>query len=959
MPRPFCRTAAILFFILLRSFGAHALEQPSYFRLGEEQFAGVQIYDVIQDKEFNYWFATDKGIFRYDYYTFTKTECFGMKGLSVFGFVLSPDGIIYCHNLNNQVFKIENNQCSIFYELKPGEHSPDISLSITPDSSLLILGKAALLFDKKGKRSLFTTMNRDYFGPPFLTGTGTTISHASGKDSVLLIKNGRFSMVHFRNSSGKILDVLNFFRIGNSCYAINSKNKDLYLFDEQNYVLEPLPAKSFFDPEQYLRFYNTSNRLWMASPISGIQVMEEPTVQTEAAVLYPQFLISNVYEDAEGNILLCTFNHGVLVIPNMKIPDVRIIPDGQSVVSIRYDAELGELMGTSSGRLLSFKNNSYSVLCDQGRRPLETIFNREGHPLVLFDDGFIKAYNKETGAINIVFDGSLKGAVMYDYNTFFMALNSGVMKISWDGRDGFSVRKVESMKLRCYGIEKEPDGKLLYVSTAEGLKILNENGEVQPLLFNGKEIFTNYMTTDENAVFASAKNDGILVLKNGKISGQIKPSVNGQPVEIYKLIVSKGKIYASTSTGFAVFEMDGTVHKQLNESFGFSASRVNDFCLDNNLLWVTHSNGVQVMNTSLLENRISIPAIRFAEITAENEPVSDLSVVRAFGSDYRKFLFKVASPTLKNRRNIRFHYKLNGYDKNWLTGNYNENEIVYNGLAAGDYTFMVKAENMGAFSKTITYSFSVSAPFYSRWYFSAGILLLLLAIVTLIYRQRLAIQQKKAKMENELNASRLTAIQSQMNPHFIFNSLNSIQDLVLKGDIDNSYTFITRFSNLIRRTLNYSDKDFIEFEQEIKLIELYLSLEKLRFKDELSYEIDTAGIEDIMIPPMLIQPFIENSLVHGLLHKEGNRQIRIRFEYGDLLTCVIEDNGIGREKAKEIKKRQRSDHESFSGQAIKKRFAILSRHFQGELGFRYEDLVQEGKASGTRVTLFIPVKHKY
>ena len=89
-------------------------------------------------------------------------------------------------------------------------------------------------------------------------------------------------------------------------------------------------------------------------------------------------------------------------------------------------------------------------------------------------------------------------------------------------------------------------------------------------------------------------------------------------------------------------------------------------------------------------------------------------------------------------------------------------------------------------------------------------------------RYRLRSQERKAKLTNELLASRLTAIQSQMNPHFIFNSLNSIQDLVLKGDVDNSYTFITKFSNLVRRTLNYSDKDFVEFSQEIMLLELYL-----------------------------------------------------------------------------------------------------------------------------------------
>jgi sensor histidine kinase YesM len=121
----------------------------------------------------------------------------------------------------------------------------------------------------------------------------------------------------------------------------------------------------------------------------------------------------------------------------------------------------------------------------------------------------------------------------------------------------------------------------------------------------------------------------------------------------------------------------------------------------------------------------------------------------------------------------------------------------------------------------------------------------------------------------------------------------------------------------------------------------------------------TAGVEDILIPPMLIQPFIENALLHGLLHREGEKRLSIRFKLEETLMCIIEDNGVGRARAKEIKTRQRSEHESFSGQAIKKRFSILSSRFKEALGFNYEDLEENGLPSGTRVTLSIPVKHKY
>lgn len=251
------------------------------------------------------------------------------------------------------------------------------------------------------------------------------------------------------------------------------------------------------------------------------------------------------------------------------------------------------------------------------------------------------------------------------------------------------------------------------------------------------------------------------------------------------------------------------------------------------------------------------------------------------------------------------------------------------------------------------------------------IALFTVAGVFILYRQRQLKQaqaitkmeleetRKRLEIEKQYRASELKAIRSQMNPHFIFNALNSIQDLVLKGNIENSYSYITMFSNLVRQTLTYSENEFIEFEQEIKLLELYLSLEKLRFKKDFHFEIVTNDIDDIMLPPFLIQPFLENSLVHGLLHKEGEKKLKITFELHEDLICTIEDNGVGRERAKAIQERQRKTHDSFSTKAIQKRFEILSNVFNGNFGYTYQDVYENEQAAGTRIVLVIPVKHQF
>ncbi len=219
--------------------------------------------------------------------------------------------------------------------------------------------------------------------------------------------------------------------------------------------------------------------------------------------------------------------------------------------------------------------------------------------------------------------------------------------------------------------------------------------------------------------------------------------------------------------------------------------------------------------------------------------------------------------------------------------------------------------------------------------------------------------RKRLVVEKQYRASELKAIRSQMNPHFIFNSLNSIQDLVLKGNIENSYSYITMFSNLVRQTLTYSENEFIEFEQEVKLLELYLSLEKLRFKKDFTYEIIVNNAEGIMIPPFLVQPFIENSLVHGLLHKEGEKKLTVVFDLEEELICTIEDNGVGRDRSKAIKQRQRASYDSFSGKAIQRRFEILGTVLNGKFGYTYHDLYDHTEPIGTKIVLIIPVKRQF
>ncbi len=234
---------------------------------------------------------------------------------------------------------------------------------------------------------------------------------------------------------------------------------------------------------------------------------------------------------------------------------------------------------------------------------------------------------------------------------------------------------------------------------------------------------------------------------------------------------------------------------------------------------------------------------------------------------------------------------------------------------------------------------------------------------SIIETQKLLLEKAYSELEvskkNELAFLQLKSLKSQMNPHFIFNSLNSIQDLILQQNTDSSYDYVVLFSRLVRNTLNYSNKNFIAIDKELEFLEIYLRLEKLRFEDDFTYQIQHTDTEGLSVPSLIVQPFIENALIHGLLHKAGKKKLTIDFTFTDHLLCTIVDNGIGRKEAKKIQERQGNYHESFALEAIQQRLEILKEQYDTEVGYEVFDLYDDQNPAGTKVIIRMPFQKMY
>ena len=287
-------------------------------------------------------------------------------------------------------------------------------------------------------------------------------------------------------------------------------------------------------------------------------------------------------------------------------------------------------------------------------------------------------------------------------------------------------------------------------------------------------------------------------------------------------------------------------------------------------------------------------------------------------------------------------------------------EVTYNALAPGSYKFTVKAENQGIYSKETTYAFTIASPIYTRWWFIVSGATLLLGAVALVYRRQIAAQQKKARVQNELNALKLTAIQSQMNPHFIFNCMNSIKSLIQEDEKSKAVVYLTTFSKLIRTVFHNSDKREITLFDEIETCRLYTQLESMRFENKFNYEYnidETVDLRSIQVPALIIQPFIENAIWHGLMHKEekGHLQVQI-FREDEMLCCKITDDGIGRKKAEVLNHHSTSIHKSMGLRITEERIAMLQQQKQIKSSVQITDLVlPDGTAGGTEVLLKMPL----
>jgi len=328
-----------------------------------------------------------------------------------------------------------------------------------------------------------------------------------------------------------------------------------------------------------------------------------------------------------------------------------------------------------------------------------------------------------------------------------------------------------------------------------------------------------------------------------------------------------------------------------------------------------------------------------------------------------------------NKEANQFAYQLVGFNKDWVNVG-NLPLATFTNVPPGEYQLKIKGANQNEiWSDERILKIVVLPAYWQTWWFKVFCLLLLAGAIYSIYQYQLREKllksklkaeealrkQREAELQQRISQTEISALRAQMNPHFIFNCLNSIQYFAARNDADSASEYLSKFSRLIRLVLENSRSEKVTLHNELETLRLYIEMEAMRFRDKFSYAINMnqeIDSEQIQIPPLLLQPFVENSIWHGLMHKEEGGSVRIDVTQPteQLLRVEITDDGIGRAQAAEYKSKSATSNKSFGMKVTAERIELINQLYNTTAKVQIVDLKNQiGEAIGTKVVVEIPI----
>jgi len=778
-------------------------------------------------------------------------------------------------------------------------------------------------------------------------------------------------------------------------YWISVYDEGLYMWNNklvQQYTIEEglnsnLIRSIYIDKE---------DRVWTASK-NGVSLIDGERIASFTSKNgLPNNSVEKIFEDNEGNIWLASDGSGVF----RYTSDEFVVFDKSNglgsdyVMTITEDQEGKKWFGTYGNGVSSWNGKSFEYYNVENQKLCNNVVwssltDRENNlwfgtsnGLMFFSENEITTFKDEewmpSNKITSLYDNSS------DSLELWVGSSKGLSILK--SREGKIVGVDKEMPLRNIRAIEKGINSQVWLGTSKGVYVTDGNF-LEPWIYNDKlddkvvYAIENYKDSlwfigTSNGLYAT---DGIHV---DRIS--LSDAYSSNYINFIKIENDK---YAWIGTNFGIFEIDLSLFfkdikngiKQHTENSGIASVETNlnaVFEDKQGQLWMGTGEGLIRFDRSkrIESKRVVVPNVYLKEVQLflkKTDWKKYAESVNAFNNipvspslshkkNYLTFYFDAVA--LSNFDQLRYRIKLDGLDEDWSPLIW-QNSFTYTNLSYGDYTFNVKASTDGKnWSETLTFDFTIRKPYYLKWWFFLLVFLALLGLVLLVVNWQIKINKRKRLTEKLLYKSKLLALEQQtlnasMNRHFIFNALNSIQYYINSQDRLSANRYLTSFAKLIRKNLDssVSGSGLVTVADEIERLELYITLEHMRFKEKFEYIIDVkkdVDVEHIKIPAMILQPFVENSIWHGILPQSEGGKISIRiFNIPTGIQFEIEDNGIGYDVSKA--KKTSNTHHSRGMLITAGRIEIMKKVNEKKMTINgpYQMNNEAGESIGTKVEI--------
>lgn len=898
------------------------------------------IYDIYKDAKGYVWCTSEIGLLRFNGKSFKlfDNDC----SLSKSGSYIKEDsfGRIWYQTFDGYFFYTENNSLK---QLASTESSGFKSYAMNNDFIFRVVDQGIEQIDLKTlKQSILLKGNSFVFcqilDDLLYYGDKTIYRyHLKNKttEKIITLKDDFKSLVTFSNNK-------------NIAIADRSQPKTPFiLINSSGIVIQ----KTLALPETLQNVYLLNDEIWCLTK-NGIYRFDYQ--------LKPKndfhFLIgknaSSFTKDFNNFIWIGSPTSGVYVIKDLLSKEFSLPSDDFSSISQKNGIIY---TGTNSGKIYQHttnlssqlyfdtKENNHILFLDFNSFPNWNFFT--GNGFYAQDISKNKMYRNYTSVKDIVkINDTLVGIASTGY--------AGKVDLQTIIKEEVN-RKNTIENLRAKSCAYSPKEQKLFAVTNKGLFSIDKQNTVNKIQHENQDVFAKRIAFANDTLWG--------ITNNGKVFYRTQNSFSflNENVIFKNVKVYENQVFLCS--GNTVFKFHKNKLHKLN-SIGSFYSIIDFEIVNRDLFLLTNKKLIKIP----LENhiqfkelpKININSIRFNDTVF---PKSDFSKIPY---DFNSVTINFDIINFDYLNEYDFYYYING--KAFRFDN-SSKSIVLPELKSDDYTIGFKIfdrkSNKLIFS-TEAEHFKILLPFWKRWWFVSLIVIFILFVIYCIYRIKLYQITKKNKakvaqltLENNLKESRLQLIKSQMNPHFFFNAINNIQSYIFTNETKEASQYLSKFSKLTRKILEFSDVNSISLKEEIESLQLYLELQQMRFKD-LHFDIKTVNIhnaDQIKIPTMMYQPYVENAILHGLSHslKPKNLEITFALENQNTLIGIIKDNGIGRIKSAELNTLNTNKPKSFATKANLERIQLLNKD-QYKITVVYVDLyTEDGESNGTQVTIKI------